>query len=1564
MAKSVSAPSVEELAKALKDARERGQQVVPIIGAGLSADCGFPVITAVVRYFGMLYSYIQKRGPSYYYNKRNNPIAAIFDDRFTLYKAAPLKFLEDFGWPDLFRLNEDLLTKLKDGNKGQVVKDGNDHAVREALDSLLPQFNQTGLYQYDGLHKGISSALTDLENDKLFKNSELRTAIGEARDKINSRFEMNGPKSARFDVIGDWRRLILYFTNYRSDYADALFARFGATRKPGQGHRFLTFLSKVLAIRTILTFNFDSLIEEALELEGIRAKVFAMERGAGLPHQNLLRDQLSVIKAHGSTHALLLDEQLDRPLSKEYLDRFDRITGDNPVLLVMGCSAEDRRLRDLVSHVLEHGQDFSVAWLHYEQWRPSFLEKKPKELTDKALILPTNNPGATLLHLYSWLTGSNPASRVPYLSHVQQPIELAVYKGDGNDGTASETTERQFVWIAVTGRKFLTSSQILLRRANEWARKGYQFIWIDLESLHTFAGVIGSIIDQCRKFDPDLAPSLLPVDVDKIETNVSGKAAFSEKALKPALERVLRALRRARYYLAIDGLGTYAWPATTHHGLTHRTTTIEVQRRVDRMVDFLEKLEKEDLGESRIGVGLDRLGARYRGMKLPNPACFKRLFEKATEQREEEKQQGKAAEDNRSFRFDDHFSLLRSDLRLFSLKRIPRKLKEILSSGPTAPTGSAEQPTLRNRARIATMLFSLACFRRTRPLVATNRLLEPLLGEALVRDRLQEILKVFTESGRIGILQQLEGGSYWFNHSIRDQIYEKNTDCTDTASIRKCLRVRARSRMNRQHRRNAVFQLFLGAITHQRISQIWYNDTFVQSRDTFAFLEYTYHRISSIRNLVKLRALARVGANDKIAGHKVIAEDLVRGITKCSELICLLDEKDPPFKQLGFGDDGPFADVLRNYSKDNSVNRDWRSEAEQIEKSLQLRHRRQLHGLYRGWTRAEVTLRTQLPAEQLLHWCDELLSDDLVQRCNRLVIKYRKRGEWNFEPEYYRFVDNNPEEPDLIDPELDHDNGDLKEFRRFLQDLQVKLWIERSDYESCITHRRRHLWHSLGEKKQGELTKKDQTLTQIKEKGPISEEIECSQDLINQCGIRQCHQLLNIANGKLKLQQEITCDEKGLRAEANKVLVLLNNVKKQLKKLAKTIPPRPSPETNEHDEALLRLFHLQTEAQLAHVSMFSHDGFTGNQQSWKPGATNVVAARKTITKALEEIGGRDVHTRAAPRSVILHPTTDAALYLQYRSLFNMFNGRIEWLRGPENIENGLKRALRSFELARGGLDNDSTLLSALIEIYWTEALLARGRFVLFDIKSEDGFHKAQESYDSARGAMRRARESLLVSHRYLMWRKLFFRIATQYHADRLLLRYAQLQDRALEISTSSKKQGVPEQRPKNALTISIPANDKQYFEESAREALLRLRRAYQTLVSALDLYLPLSAKNDTESSAYSKRFRWLYRMWWELTLCGYASGRVVIAALRGKPIDDYDPQAHHYVIQQLRWLNKADGVDDSALEEVFAKNHRLLKHQYELSLAGAVVDNPLKTALTRRLNIIKQSNALSEDWAG
>src|SRR5207245_223267 len=129
-------------------------------------------------------------------------------------------------------------------------------------------------------------------------------------------------------------------------------------------------------------------------------------------------------------------------------------------------------------------------------------------------------------------------------------------------------------------------------------------------------GVVGSIIDQCRKYDPALAPSVLPVGFNE---------EVSPAVLKQAAERVARALRRSSYFLAFDGLETYIWPATTHHGVTH----MAVQRgksRPSELCAFLRELkelgESRGLGGSRIGISADAPKSRHADNDLNDLLCL------------------------------------------------------------------------------------------------------------------------------------------------------------------------------------------------------------------------------------------------------------------------------------------------------------------------------------------------------------------------------------------------------------------------------------------------------------------------------------------------------------------------------------------------------------------------------------------------------------------------------------------------------------------------------------------------------------------------------------------------------------------------------------------------------------------------------------------------------------------------------------------------------------------------------------------------------------------------------
>src|SRR5262249_21652951 len=75
-------------------------------------------------------------------------------------------------------------------------------------------------------------------------------------------------------------------------------------------------------------------------------------------------------------------------------------------------------------------------------------------------------------------------------------------------------------------------------------------------------------------------------------------------------DRVKHALRRTRYFVAFDGLETYVWSGTTHHGVTHAVVE-DGRSRLRGLSVFLKMLVKEKIGESRIAVGVDHLKARY-----------------------------------------------------------------------------------------------------------------------------------------------------------------------------------------------------------------------------------------------------------------------------------------------------------------------------------------------------------------------------------------------------------------------------------------------------------------------------------------------------------------------------------------------------------------------------------------------------------------------------------------------------------------------------------------------------------------------------------------------------------------------------------------------------------------------------------------------------------------------------------------------------------------------------------------------------------------------------------------
>jgi hypothetical protein len=285
---------------------------------------------------------------------------------------------------------------------------------------------------------------------------------------------------------------------------------------------------------------------------------------------------------------------------------------------------------------------------------------------------------------------------------------------------------------------------------------------------------------------------------------------------------------------------------------------------------------------------------------------------------------------------------------------------------------------------------------------------------------------------------------------------------------------------------------------------------------------------------------------------------------------------------------------------------------------------------------------------------------------------------------------------------------------------------------------------------------------------------------------------------------------------------------------------------------------------------------------------------------------------------------------------------VEWLTQPKNPDGTFEKAFQFFERARGG--DKSPLMSALIELYAVEALLGRARGKLFD-ETKPALDLAAGMYDSAGGGLRRSREFLLASRRNAIWQKLYFRLATQYHSDRLLLDYARME----EIVAEARR------RESDAPAVAHQGlkEDQRTLQKMSGKFLVRLRTAYGTLLTALALYLP---KSSAPAGEHKNRFRWLNRMWWELTLCGYATGRLVIhfsaERIRAELADSY-------VISQLEWLNKTGGLEDSELDlkvkdhsEYFDKQYRALRR---------IRKEPAEQALLRRRRLMMQAMSKADE---
>ncbi len=420
-------PEVVSAAEAfgfIQTAKDAGVSIVPLIGAGLSAESGIPMTSQMIDYFANVKAMI---GIKYLRRQRRRDIWS----PNLLADELPSSMYHDYllraGWPEPNQLNIELLVEFEDALKFSKVKSARKAAkqfcddfaepagnmlggvrlwaihgmlrraqpsfmrlfstdgpptkcpVGQAVDAIIDEFAQT-LNRYVDQKLGPALSAQGLRKDEVAMIGRLLKDQRNADGLMQTMFDELRRLRARAlrNLSGDWRALMRILTLGNPALADSLFDRLvHRPGKPSPGHELLALLTESLGWKLWLTTNFDNQIEEALRDQGIEPVVFELAHNGPAPDASLFRDTASVVKLHGGTFGLRVDDSLDVPLDKENLGRFEKYVPDGALVLVLGYGGGDRRVMSLIDHLARQHrkQEFpKILWVSRDEIPKSLIE--------------------------------------------------------------------------------------------------------------------------------------------------------------------------------------------------------------------------------------------------------------------------------------------------------------------------------------------------------------------------------------------------------------------------------------------------------------------------------------------------------------------------------------------------------------------------------------------------------------------------------------------------------------------------------------------------------------------------------------------------------------------------------------------------------------------------------------------------------------------------------------------------------------------------------------------------------------------------------------------------------------------------------------------------------------------------------------------------------------------------------------------------------------------------------------------------------------------------------------
>lgn len=543
------------------DERDKGYGFVPLIGAGLSVASGIPTVREIQHYLYLTVRLALKKE---------------WDPRSS-------------KWLELGQL-EERLKRLSKKERASIKTDKNklNEAFKQAKERLEQLEKELELIKQS--RNELKDELVQVNKDEQkwlqLKKKELKWQLGQLGSRLrilNYESEKAGERIFKWirgqmirlrrkttlssddylhweaaGALADWRTTLQFLSRLEfqgkesflgkpdNRVIDSFFFHITREKKPNLGHLMLGHLAEGLRLNTILTTNFDSLIEEAFAELDRPASTFDVHQNADLPSAGLVLAQRSVIKLHGGRYGLRANFTLDEIPSESDKHTFCRYFSD-PVkpedsetsredrkifqgtkrhLLVIGTSGGDRRIMNLLKFALKEITSLKVFWVCHtkkeaEEIYEAFADESPGQVHTTVHV----DNGLFLIQLYQQLYLSPPPGRVDFPAF--WPVAPSPYENKGSKKQKLfDKEKRQLLKIiravvndtkkgalAVGGEKGVTS--LAAKAAAEIAQEN-ECLWLNLDVFHGWSDFFVSLVDSIS-WHLGAAPAMLPSSTDEPE---------------------------------------------------------------------------------------------------------------------------------------------------------------------------------------------------------------------------------------------------------------------------------------------------------------------------------------------------------------------------------------------------------------------------------------------------------------------------------------------------------------------------------------------------------------------------------------------------------------------------------------------------------------------------------------------------------------------------------------------------------------------------------------------------------------------------------------------------------------------------------------------------------------------------------------------------------------------------------------------------------------------------------------------------------------------------------------